>query len=71
MGSNRLVGIVTDGDLYRRPELRTALRHCNWLNRLVFDEDDAKDYVEAHGRTTHNGMTRDVIAVAPATTLRS
>lgn len=67
----RLLGIVTDGDIYRRAELGTARdRRRNWLSLFIGDALLAEDYVEAHGRTARDVMTSDVIAVAPGTSLR-
>ena len=66
----RLVGMVTDGDIYRRVELGTEGRGGGFLASLLGDRSDASLYVEAHGRTARDIMTPDVIAVAPDTTLR-
>lgn len=68
--SGRLVGVVTDGDLYRRAELDTDRRRESWLDMFTSQAVEADDYVEAHGRTARDVMTTTVIAVAPATTLR-
>ncbi|HBK08345.1 MAG TPA: hypothetical protein DDZ81_21265 [Acetobacteraceae bacterium] len=68
--SNHLVGIVTDGDLYRRAELGTGKQRHGWLKTLGLDGTWAEAYVEAHGRTVHDVMTADVTAVTPATTIR-
>jgi CBS domain-containing protein len=68
--SGRLVGIVTEGDLCRRLELGTDRRRHSWLEIFGLDLNAANDYIEAHGRTARDVMTTDVIAVAPATSLR-
>lgn len=67
--SHRLVGIVTDGDLYRRAELGTERQRGGWLKTLGLGGKWAESYVEAHGRTVEDVMTTDVIAVMPATPL--
>jgi CBS domain-containing protein len=67
---SKLVGIITDGDLYRRAELGTEKRHRTWLSMLAFHNERAADYVQIHGRTARDVMTTDVIAVEPTTTLR-
>jgi CBS domain-containing protein len=67
---SKLVGIITDGDLYRRAELGTEKRHRTWLQMLAFHNERAADYVRVHGRTARDIMTTDVIAVEPTTTLR-
>lgn len=68
--SHRLVGIVTDGDLYRRAELGTERQRGGWLKTFGLGGKYAESYVEAHGRTIQDVMTTDVIAVTPSTPLR-
>jgi CBS domain-containing protein len=66
----RLVGIVSDGDIYRRAELGTDRhRRRSWLEFFAADPRHAEDYVEAHGRLARDVMSCDVIAVAPETSL--
>ncbi len=60
---NRVLGIVSEGDLMRRPETRTERRPSWWLG-LVADADAmAREYVKSHGRDAQSVMTRDVITV--------
>jgi CBS domain-containing protein len=67
----RLVGVVTDGDIYRRAELGTdRRRRRSWLELFAPDPRHAEDYVEAHGRIARDVMSSDVVAVAPETSLR-
>jgi len=66
----RLVGMVTDGDLYRRPEIDSEKRRGHWLEIFGIKGTQASDYVEAHGRVARDVMTTNVIAVAPGATLR-
>src|SRR5215813_4902333 len=69
---NRLVGIVSEGDLLhrvetgteRRPDRRTGRRRSWWLDTIGRDEELARDYVKSHGRTVRDIMTRDVVAVS-------
>ena len=68
--SGRLVGMVTDGDLYRRAELSTEPHRFNWLELFQSGRSEAKDFVMTHGRTALDVMTPDVYAVAPDTSLR-
>lgn len=69
----RLVGIVTEGDLLHRVETRTdprpAPRRSWWLNTIAKKEDLARDYVKSHGRKVKDIMTTDVISVIPTTEL--
>ena len=70
--SERLVGIVSEGDLLHRAEIGTARRHRErrrswWLDH--FASDLARDYIKSHGRTVKDIMTRDVVTVADDTDL--
>ncbi len=65
----RLVGIVTEGDLMRRPEIE-AERHRSWWLRLFGDpRADAAAYVRSHGARAEDVMTREVVTVTEDTTL--
>jgi CBS domain-containing protein len=65
---NRLVGIVTEGDLLHRVETgterRPRRRRSWWLDTFGPDEELARNYVKAHGRTVKDVMTSDVISVS-------
>jgi CBS domain-containing protein len=64
---NRLVGLVSEGDLLHRAETgterRVQRRRSWWLDSVAAEEEMARDYVKAHGRTVADIMTRDVISV--------
>ena len=70
---SRLVGIVSEGDLLHRAETgterRTQRRRSRWLDTFASDQEAARDYVKAHGRTVREIMTRDVISVSDTTEL--
>jgi CBS domain-containing protein len=74
---NRVVGIVSEGDLLhrvetgteRREERRTRRRRSWWLEGIASDRELARDYVKSHGRTVRDVMTRDVVAVNDTTEL--
>jgi CBS domain-containing protein len=70
---NRLVGVVTEGDLLHRAETRTERRiqrrRSRWLDTLTADQEAARDYVKAHGRVVREIMTREVISVSETTEL--
>ena len=68
--SGRLMGMVTDGDLYRRAELATDKQRHSWLEIFGLYSGEPNDYVAAHGRTVSDVMTTDVVGVAPETSLR-
>jgi CBS domain-containing protein len=70
--SERLVGIVSEGDLLHRAEIGTARRHRErrrswWLDD--FASDLAREYVKSHARTVKDIMTRDVVTVTEDTDL--
>ncbi|HEX2480980.1 MAG TPA: CBS domain-containing protein [Methylomirabilota bacterium] len=65
----RLVGIVTEGDLMRRPEIGTE-RHRGWWLRMFGDERErAAEYARAHGSRAEQVMTRNVVTVTEETPL--
>lgn len=64
---NRVLGIVSEGDLMRRVE---GERHRSWWLGLVADPRRlARDYVKSHGRDAQSVMTREVITVTEDTPL--
>jgi CBS domain-containing protein len=70
---NRLVGIVSEGDLLHRVETgtdrRTGRRRSWWLDTVGSDEELARAYVKSHGRTTKEVMTSEVTSVGETTEL--
>ena len=65
----RLLGIVTEGDLMRRPEIGTE-RHRGWWLRLFGDERErAAEYARAHGSRAADVMTRNVVTVSEETSV--
>lgn len=63
-GGGRLLGVVSEGDLIRRPEIDTDRVKLGWLRLLLSDEARARDFVKAHGRTAREVMTQPAISVA-------
>src|SRR4051812_45992987 len=70
---NKLVGIVSEGDLLHRAETGTERpperRRSWWLDSLASERDLARDYVRSHTHTVRDVMSKDVITVAEATGL--
>lgn len=61
--AGRPVGIVSEGDLLRRPEA-SGERHPSWWLRLIAEpEEQAREYVKSHGRLARDVMTRDLVTV--------
>jgi CBS domain-containing protein len=65
----RLTGIVSEGDLLRRPESQTERPGAWWLGLLAAPEERAAGYVKSHGRQAKDVMTRSVVTVGETTTL--
>ncbi|HEY3909430.1 MAG TPA: CBS domain-containing protein [Stellaceae bacterium] len=70
---DRLVGIVSEGDLLHRVETgterRLQKRRSWWLDSLAAETEAARDYVKAHGQRVRDIMSREVISVADTTDL--
>lgn len=64
-----LVGIVSEGDLIRRPEIGTARRHSWWLELISTKWASANEYIKSHSRKIADVMTREVITAKPDTPL--
>jgi CBS domain-containing protein len=64
---DRVVGIVSEGDLLHRAETgterRTQPRRSRWFDDRP-REESARDYVKSHARKVKDVMTRKVISVA-------
>jgi CBS domain-containing protein len=68
-GEQRVLGIVSEGDLIRRPEIDTDHAPKGWLGLFLSDEERARDFVKSHGRKAREVMTRPALGVAPDTPL--
>jgi CBS domain-containing protein len=67
--TNRLVGILTEGDLLRRSETGTERKRPRWLEILMGPGRLAEEYVRTHGRKVEEVMTLDPVTVTPDTPL--
>jgi CBS domain-containing protein len=65
----KLVGIVSEGDLLRRPEIGTEKHPSRWAALLLGPAERAAHYVKSHGRHAKDVMTRQVITVGEDTEL--
>ncbi|WP_439400085.1 CBS domain-containing protein (plasmid) [Bradyrhizobium sp. PMVTL-01] len=66
---NKILGIVTEGDLIHRAEAGTERPYSWWLRLLTGDAQLATDYVKSHAVKVEDVMTRDVVTAAPETPL--
>jgi len=64
----RVIGMVSEGDLVRRRELDTETEGSWWLVALA--QGAARDYLNTHGTTVRDVMTRPVIGVRPSASLK-
>jgi CBS domain-containing protein len=62
-----LVGIVSEGDLLRRPETGATRARRRWLHLLTCGETEAADYVKTHGIVAGEVMTVDVVSIGETT----
>lgn len=65
----RVVGIVSEGDLMRRPESETERHPSWWLHLFAGAEEWAQQYVKSHGLTAADVMTRGVITASEETSM--
>jgi CBS domain-containing protein len=63
----KLVGILSEGGLLRRPGIGTERRRLRWLDALFWTS--AKAYVRSHGRKIKDVMTRDPVTVKESAAL--
>ena len=64
-----MVGIVSEADLMRRPEIGTS-PHKSWLRRwLANDVLSAAEYASSHSRRVRDVMTASVVTVEESATL--
>lgn len=64
-GERRLLGIVSEGDLIRRPEIETDHIPEGWLGVFLSEEQRARNFVKSHGRKAREVMSQPVICAAP------
>jgi len=65
----RPIGIVSEGDLMRRPETGGKRHPSWWLSLVAEPETQAREYVKAHGGYARDVMTRDVTTVTEEASL--
>lgn len=62
--SNRLVGIVSEGDFIRRSEIGTQRSYIGWLDYLIGPGRAALDFVKENGRRVDEIMTQGELFTA-------
>ena len=64
---NRLLGIVSQGDLMRRSDTETDWRPSWWLSLFRSTESAAQTFIKTHGTHAAEVMTRSVVTVTSET----
>lgn len=67
--AHKLVGIITEGDLVRRPETGTEPKRSAWLDAFFGPEEGAKSFIRFHGVKVQEVMTRTPLTTTPSATL--
>lgn len=67
--SNKLVGIVSEGDFLRRSEIGTQKKHGRWLSFILGPGREALDFVREQGRKVSEIMTPDPLTITEETPL--
>ena len=60
---NRVVGMVSEGDLLHRAETGTERRRSWWLEMVSSTDKLASEYIKSHSGKVKDVMTRDVLSV--------
>lgn len=61
--TNRVCGIISEGDLLRRHETGTEKSRSWWASLIATTEVDAEQYVKTHGLRASDVMTSKVVTV--------
>jgi len=64
---NRVIGMVSEGDLLHRAETGTERRGSWWLEMMASTNKLAGDYIKSHSGRVKDVMTRDVVSVIDTT----
>ncbi len=68
-GAGALIGIVSEGDLMRRPESETERHPSWWLTFIGGSVETITEYIKSHGRLASEVMTKTVVTASEETTL--
>ena len=67
---NKIVGIVSEGDLVRRAENDTAKLGSWWLSLFTGNAAQAEKFTKSHGKNAKDVMTKDVLVAQESASLR-
>ena len=65
--NNRVIGMVSEGDLLHRAETGTERRRAWWLDMMASTNRLAGDYIKSHSLQVKDVMTRNVLSVTETT----
>lgn len=65
----KMTGIITEGNLLRRSELGTEIKHSHWMELLLSSGKLARDFIQSHALYACNVMTPVPLTVKPQTSL--
>ena len=68
-GDGELVGMITEGDLLRRPETATEKHRAGWRSFLMSTGQQAAEYAASHAQRVRDAMTTNVVSVGPTSFL--
>ena len=66
---DKIIGIVSEGDLVHRSEISTERRRPWWLALMAGDEALVGEYIKEHANQVNDIMSRNVITATPDTPL--
>src|SRR6516225_4215805 len=66
---NRVIGMVSEGDLLHRAETGTERRRSWWLEMMSSTNKLAGEYIKSHSGKVTDVMTRDVLSVTETTSV--
>ena len=64
---NRVIGMVSEGDLLHRAETGTERRRAWWLDMIASSNQLAGDYIKSHSGKVKDVMSRSVLSVTETT----
>jgi len=67
--NGKLVGMLSEGDLMRRAEIKTEKKRSWWLRLVAGDEELASEYVKCRGRKARDVMSSSPVSVSEETSV--
>ena len=64
-----LVGMISEGDLLRRPEIGTEKHRRRWASFFTGADEQAREFTKSHGLRAGDVMTEQVVHVSEMTSL--